>query len=312
MKDAHGRPNKVSFVLPTSNRYIHLPEEHYPSNDVPTPVIEYESVPQKPRAPKQQIWIRGGSLSVEVPVRLTTLDTKETSKEIALLDSGATHSFIDEEFVKMKGWNMERLQREIVVRNVDGTTNSAGSITHSITVRLTYEEQHSEKITLGVTKLGRTTMILGHDWLKLHNPSIDWTTGKIALSRCPPSCKRSQKQLKQWLGRVEEDEAEEDVHISMIHEGDNNVSAEEGDRIFACWIRASETISQRLHQEAMRSKSPEEEMHAANLIPKEFQEFKAAAGLCIVSSQHVPDRSRLSVGKAASRGDVMAPIASCR
>ena len=32
-------------------------------------------------------------------------------------------------------------------------------------------------------------MILGHDWLKKHNPNINWTTGDIKLSRWPPKCK---------------------------------------------------------------------------------------------------------------------------
>src|SRR5204863_2642662 len=31
-------------------------------------------------------------------------------------------------------------------------------------------------------------IFLGHDWLKLHNPSIDWREGIITMDRCPPFC----------------------------------------------------------------------------------------------------------------------------
>ena len=47
---------------------------------------------------------------------------------------------------------------------------------------------HIERIDLGVTNLGKTEIFLGHDWLKLHNPLIDWQTGLIEFTRCPSSC----------------------------------------------------------------------------------------------------------------------------
>ncbi|KAF8890053.1 hypothetical protein BD779DRAFT_1438811 [Infundibulicybe gibba] len=39
-----------------------------------------------------------------------------------------------------------------------------------------------------VTTLGKTKVILGHTWLKKHNPTIDWTTGEVSMNRCPAEC----------------------------------------------------------------------------------------------------------------------------
>ena len=48
---------------------------------------------------------------------------------------------------------------------------------------------HIECIDLGVTNLGKGQIFLGHDWLKLHNPSIDWRMGLVGFDRCPPVCR---------------------------------------------------------------------------------------------------------------------------
>jgi hypothetical protein len=47
---------------------------------------------------------------------------------------------------------------------------------------------HTERITFGVTDLGKRDVFIGHDWLKLHNLSIDWSKGHLYLDRCPTAC----------------------------------------------------------------------------------------------------------------------------
>ena len=39
--------------------------------------------------------------------------------------------------------------------------------------------KHAEKLWCAVTCLGKVPLILSHDWLKKHNPDIDWTTGDV-------------------------------------------------------------------------------------------------------------------------------------
>ena len=39
-----------------------------------------------------------------------------------------------------------------------------------------------------VTDIGKEDVIIGLDWLREHNPDIDWECGSLRLSRCPASC----------------------------------------------------------------------------------------------------------------------------
>ena len=47
-----------------------------------------------------------------------------------LLDSGVTDLFIDTIFAKEKRFKMERMKNPLLVKNVDGTVNMGGAITH--------------------------------------------------------------------------------------------------------------------------------------------------------------------------------------
>jgi transposase InsO family protein len=70
---------------------------------------------------------------------------------------------------------------------VDGTPNSEGPITHYVVLELEVQG-HREKAMFFVTNLGRKNMIVGKTWLQLHNPEIDWRTGKLDFTRCPDTC----------------------------------------------------------------------------------------------------------------------------
>jgi len=38
---------------------------------------------------------------------------------------------------------------------------------------------------LGVSRLGKQSLILGYDWLKDHNPKINWKKGEVKMTHCP-------------------------------------------------------------------------------------------------------------------------------
>ena len=48
--------------------------------------------------------------------------------------------------------------------------------------------RHWENIEVAITNTGRHEILLGMDWLKAHNPNIDWGTNKLCFDRCPPQC----------------------------------------------------------------------------------------------------------------------------
>ena len=79
-----------------------------------------------------------------------------------------------------------------MVRNVDGTNNSTGAITHQAEVNV-YYKSHVERIRMDVCDLGKTDVILGMLWLQAHNPKINWEIGEVKMTRYPPLCGRNTK-----------------------------------------------------------------------------------------------------------------------
>ena len=78
----------------------------------------------------------------------------------ALLDSGATGLFMDTTFAKEKGFKMEKLKRPLLVRNVDGTVNAGGAITHQVECNMFFKG-HVKRARMDVCNLGKTELILG-------------------------------------------------------------------------------------------------------------------------------------------------------
>jgi len=128
---------------------------------------------------------RGTSLLL--PVEIGTTDTSKLHSVKALLDSGATGSFIDRDFVCSKEMNTQTLSRNIPVFNVDGFPNKAGQISEVVDVVLQYKT-HSKRMLLAVSGLGKQSLILGYNWLKDHNPKIDWEKREVEMTCCPLQC----------------------------------------------------------------------------------------------------------------------------
>jgi len=105
-------------------------------------------------------------------VEIGTMDTSELHSIKALLDSGATGSFINRGFIHSKGINTWTLSRNIPVFNVDGSPNKAGQISEVVNILLHYKT-HSERMLLAISRLGKQSLILGYNWLKNHNPKVD-------------------------------------------------------------------------------------------------------------------------------------------
>ena len=129
--------------------------------------------------------------------------------------------------------------------NVDGTLNEAGAITEVVSLILHYKN-HLERTTFAVCGLGKQKLILGHPWLRKHNPEIDWVTQEVKMSRCPPwSCpgcrdkahqEHAAQKAKRWRNNIctaspiseisrNSDSSDEDVSdappkSSCIEEGD--------------------------------------------------------------------------------------------
>jgi len=80
-----------------------------------------------------------GAKCIMLPIHFKTTDTmKETSME-AMVDTGATGDFIDQDFVTRAKLPIRKLFQPIPVYNMDGMLNEAGSIREVIDVIMTYD-----------------------------------------------------------------------------------------------------------------------------------------------------------------------------
>ena len=58
---------------------------------------------------------------------------------------------------------------------------------------------------LVVSGLGKQSLILGYNWLKDHNPKIDWEKGEVEMTRCPLQCEggRALRKEQTYQKRIE-------------------------------------------------------------------------------------------------------------
>ncbi|KAL1021133.1 hypothetical protein UPYG_G00009230, partial [Umbra pygmaea] len=97
---------------------------------------------------------------------------------LALLDSGADDSFIDDEMVQQMGIATMPLQRNIEARTIDGRLLSKISLrTEPLTLQIS--GNHFEDCSFLVIHSPHVPIVLGHTWLVRHNPQVDWVSGRI-------------------------------------------------------------------------------------------------------------------------------------
>jgi hypothetical protein len=94
--------------------------------DNATPVLPVSPSTEKEIAPKNYVMTAQSDKFPMIPVELKTVDTQARITIDALLDSGATQCYIDQEFVKKNNLNTRSLLLPIPVFNVDGTKNEKG------------------------------------------------------------------------------------------------------------------------------------------------------------------------------------------
>jgi len=88
----------------------------------------------------REVWLNVG---------VEKLDMHEGITIKALLDSSTTEMFMDKRIVARHEFKLQRLERPIMVRNVDGTNNSRGAITHQVEVNVYYKD-HVERMRIYV------------------------------------------------------------------------------------------------------------------------------------------------------------------
>jgi len=117
----------------------------------------FPSIPDRKALPQRPKWekrlperlsanaLNARRTSIVLPIKISTTDTSEMHSVKALLDSRAMGSFIDKDFVRIKGITTQSISCPIPVYNIDGSPNEAGQISEVVDVVLCYKT-HSERI----------------------------------------------------------------------------------------------------------------------------------------------------------------------
>ena len=137
--------------------------------DVPNPELIQQFCPRWERRLPLRLVIASTEdepRSLKLKVSIETTDTVEVKSINSLVDSGATGNFIDREYIRSHRLTTRRLSKPVLVFNVDGTPNNAGSITEVVDLILRYWN-HSKRTLFAVTSIGKQHLILEHSLLRL-------------------------------------------------------------------------------------------------------------------------------------------------
>src|SRR5260221_6143134 len=132
--------------------------------------------------PAIYILSKNSPCSLNVQVELTSFTSLTPISTSVLLDSRATGMFINWSFVQKHQLETTPLPQPVLVHNVDGSPNENGSVMEEVHVTLCFG-CHSKRAHLTVTNLRQQTVIIGHSWLTLHNPEVDWVSQKVSMTR---------------------------------------------------------------------------------------------------------------------------------
>ena len=127
------------------------------------------------------------------------------------MDSGCTHTGIDEQLVKDKRIQTKPINFSFEVFNADRMKNREVTKVAPLEIEI---NRHKETLEAAVMDLNGTDMFLGHDWLVKHNLEVNWKNSTIKFTRCPGNCTMKHKDIRfksqrnKALDTIEQDNGE--------------------------------------------------------------------------------------------------------
>jgi hypothetical protein len=98
--------------------------------------------------------------------------------EHALIDSGASHNFMDPKSAKQLRVKLTKMEEPVKVLNVDGSKNMARTIDTYVTI-LVKIGNDLRQLRFYLAELRTDRIIFSYPFLRTFNPMINWRTGKI-------------------------------------------------------------------------------------------------------------------------------------
>ena len=199
--------------------------------------------------------------SIQVPIECRIQDRTLALK--ALLDSGATECFLNINKVHELDLPKKKLNRPKEVKNIDGTLNISGSITHEtfLKVRLNGKEK---TLRFYLANIGNEEAILGYPFLESLDPKVDWKTATIEGTLKVSLPRKKRNWTPKWIRAIPE--------------------WEDGDELWCRTVIGKSTVASELAQQATeKKKKPWDEV-----IPKEYHHF--AKVFSEEASERFPER----------------------
>ena len=118
---------------------------------------------------------------MHVPIKLS-FPYQASIRTMAFIDSGAQTSLMGENFVSKHALRRRPLDPNLSLQTFEGEPVLNSLVTHSVLTHLSIAN-HSEFKSFGIARMPHS-VILGLDWLKAHNPVVDWVRQSLHFSCC--------------------------------------------------------------------------------------------------------------------------------
>ena len=176
------------------------------------------------------------------------------------MDSGATANFVDYRTVERLGIGKTRMDQPRGVKNIDGTRNKSGDITHCCDLLISRNGKQ-ERTRFYVTNLGNDRFIFGYPWLADFNPEIDWPNGKVKGGKfTAQTLVKGRMTQKEFLTHIQE------VAIAQIEDGDELIMSMEVLEPEPMQIRKT-TLAQQMAEKAYDATK----VNTEETVPLEFK-----------------------------------------
>ena len=191
---------------------------------------------------------------------------------------------IDHDFAHKNKLTLRTLKNPLPVKNVDGSHNKSGPIKHTtiqtIRIHSANGNYHEERSEFYVTSISTHDVILGTDWLKAHNPELDWTNSKLAFTRCPNTCTLSTNKLvvqsppttspAMYISRLEPGSPTSNDYSFETHAANYFLAQHQIHK----YRQPTHLRAKTTHSTTLANKLPQDNHDKLNLVPQEFHAYK--------------------------------------